>query len=147
MQGDPHALSAQLVAAATRALAADWRNFNYALFNDRMRAPAIVVSEATSQLGRWIGAQRTMEISRALLLDHPWGTVMEVLKHEMAHQFVDEVLGVRDETSHGPVFHRVCADRAIDATATGIPSPDGAVEATIEAALRRVSKLLALAGS
>ena len=147
MHVDPKDLPAQLEAAATRALATDWRNLNYALFNDRMRAPSFVVTSATAFLARWTGATRTMEFSRTLLLEHPWGTVSEVLKHEMAHQFVDEVLGVRDETAHGPVFRRVCATHAIDAAATGLPKDAGGADPETDAALRRIAKLLALAES
>jgi hypothetical protein len=44
------------------------------------------------RLGRWLPALRTIELSRRLLLDHGWGVLEEVLKHEMAHQYVDEVL-------------------------------------------------------
>ena len=140
-------LSADLAAAALRALTDDWRNLNYALFQDRMRPPAMRLADATSFLGRWVRGERVIEVSRRFLLDHPWGVVTEVLKHEMAHQFVDEVIGARDETAHGPVFQRVCADRGIDGGATGVPEARGSTDAATASALDKIAKLLALAGS
>jgi hypothetical protein len=79
-----------------------------------------------------------------LLAEHGWGVLVEVLKHEMAHQYVDEVLGVRDEAAHGPEFRRVCAERGIDARAAGAPS---AATGERDHVLERVAKLLALAQS
>jgi hypothetical protein len=74
--------------------------------------------------------------------------VVEVLKHEMAHQYVDEVLGKSDETAHGPAFRKVCADRGIDARANGVPNASES-EATNEerAALEKIARLLTLASS
>jgi hypothetical protein len=104
-----------------------------------------LLSDASSRLGRWNGPARTIELSRALFVEHGWGVVVEVLKHEMAHQYVDEVLGVHDETDHGPVYQRVCAERGIDARASGLPKavPGGEEERV----LGRIQRLLALAES
>ncbi len=140
-------LSTELAAAAVRALSEDWRNLNYGLFQDRMRPPSMLLSSATGFLGRWVRGTRTIEMSRSFILDQPWGVVMEVLKHEMAHQYVDEIIGVRDETAHGPVFQRVCADRGIDGGATGVPSASGGGDPGTAAVLDKIAKLLALAGS
>lgn len=140
-------LSTELAAAVVRALTEDWRNLNYSLFQDRMRPPSMMLADASGFLGRWVRAGRTIEVSRAFVLDQPWGVVMEVLKHEMAHQYVDEVLGVRDETAHGPVFQRVCADRGIDGGATGVPAASGPGDAATAGVLDKIAKLLALAGS
>src|SRR5690606_31547415 len=77
-----------------------------------------------------------------------WGAVVEVLKHEMAHQYVDEVLGNCDETAHGPAFRRVCAERGIDARANGAPNADAAEASNEErAALEKIARLLTLASS
>jgi hypothetical protein len=83
------------------------------------------------------------------VLGHRWTLVVEVLKHEMAHQYVDEVLGVRDETAHGAVFQRVCAERGIDPRAVGLPEERASSDPSVPRAkiLERVSKLLALAQS
>jgi hypothetical protein len=86
------------------------------------------------------------------LLDQGWGMLTEVLKHEMAHQFVEEILGVpEDEGPHGATFRRVCVDRGIDATAAGDPTGGTASGSEMEQAqqkvLERISRLLALAQS
>jgi hypothetical protein len=83
--------------------------------------------------------------------------VREVLKHEMAHQFVDEVLGIRDQTAHGPAFESVCRERGFDALASGLPVVDGTGAPAADTAggedtrqnpvLRRIARLLALAQS
>jgi hypothetical protein len=71
-----------------------------------------------------------------------------VLKHEMAHQFVDEVLGIHDQTAHGPAFEALCRQHGIDASATGIPEAvDDDGQRPGSAILRRIARLLALADS
>jgi hypothetical protein len=90
-------------------------------------------------------------MSRSLFVKEPWGTVLEVLKHEMAHQYVHEILGRVDEPSHGPAFREVCERLGIDARAAGVPAgPSAAVEGGREQhvkVLERIAQLLALAQS
>jgi len=123
---------------------------NSARFGGRLNAPVLVLSDAAGHLGRWHRASRRLELARRLVLERPWLEVESVLEHEMAHQFVDEVLGVHDETAHGETFRKVCAERGIDARAAGSPVPSGETtvgDAAAERALDRIRKLLALAGS
>jgi hypothetical protein len=145
------ALSAALEAALLRELRARYDWDNRSRFGGRLVPPVLVLSDATGHLGRWHSATRTLELSRSLVLLRPWLEVASVLEHEMAHQFVDEVLRVRGETAHGETFRRVCADRGIDARAAGSPaaaSPAGEPGAdAADRVLDRIRKLLALAGS
>ncbi|HET7499491.1 MAG TPA: DUF2786 domain-containing protein [Kofleriaceae bacterium] len=153
----PHteALSAALEAALLRQLRNRYLWENQERFGNRLTPPVIVLSDGATHLGRWISATRTLEISRKLVLDRPWLEVTSVLEHEMAHQYVEEILQVRDETAHGETFRRVCAQRGIDARAAGPvppsddsssnPSSDG--EPGTDRVLERIRKLLALAGS
>ncbi len=129
-----------------RELLLEWRRINATYFKDALTAPALALAQTESHLGRWHGATRTLEISRPLVIAHPWGAVVEVLKHEMAHQYVDEVLKVKDESAHGNAFREVCKRWGIDAAAAGVP------EATKESddrarVIERVARLLALAES
>src|SRR4051812_30613659 len=94
-------LSESLEAALLRQLGSTWTEINQNHFRERLRRPVFGLSEGT-RLGAWHGLRREITLSRALVLEQPWGAVREVLKHEMAHQYVDEVLGVRDQTAHGP---------------------------------------------
>jgi hypothetical protein len=144
-------LTAALEAALLRELRScfDWEN--HARFHSRLTPPVFALSDAAGRLGQWLRATRTLELSRGLVVARPWLEVLAVLQHEMAHQFVDEVLGIRDETAHGETFQRVCAERGIDARAAGAPVPAAAGEAgaavEVDRVLERIRKLLALAGS
>jgi hypothetical protein len=68
--------------------------------------------------------------------------LVEVLKHEMAHQFTSQVLGI-DEPPHGPAFLQVCRERGIDARAAGDVDSNGERHAV----LGKVAALLSLAES
>ena len=79
------------------------------------------------------------------MLERPWGAVIEVLKHEMAHQYVHEVLGETEQTPHGRAFREACARMGVDARASGVPdAPPGTGEEKI---VERITRLLALAES
>lgn len=112
---------------------------------DGLRPAALRLTDS-EVLGRWIPGERTIELSRRLALERPWNVVVEVLLHELAHQYVDEVLDARDEPPHGPTFRRVCAERGIDARASGHPEATDREPATARV-MDKVRKLLALAGS
>ena len=140
-------LSAELEAALLRELRASFEWENHARFRSRLAPPVFALSEAGARLGQWLLGTRTLELSRALVLERPWHEVLAVLQHEMAHQFVDEVLGVRDETAHGESFRRVCEERGIDARAAGAPAPAAPGTGDLDRVLDRIRKLLALAGS
>jgi hypothetical protein len=83
----------------------------------------MLLTDTTNRLGRWAGSTRRLELSRPLVLARPWPEVRSVLEHEMAHQFVDEVLGIHDETAHGQTFQQVCAERGIDRVAGAAIAP------------------------
>jgi hypothetical protein len=110
-----------------------------------LRRPLFRLIDSTHVLGRWKREERCIEFARTLLTNHSWGVIVEVLLHEMAHQYVDEVLGAGDERAHGPLFDQVCRKFRIDARAQGVPAAGD--DATRTAILDKVSKLLALATS
>jgi hypothetical protein len=140
------ALSAALEQALLRELDLEYTYANRTRFGSRLRQPVLALSEVPSRHGRWIRPTRTLELSRTLILTAPWTDVVGVLEHEMAHQFVDEVLKIHDETAHGETFRRVCADRGIDGRAAGAPVATSS-PAEADRVLDRIRKLLALAGS
>lgn len=139
-------LSAELEAKLLARLVSEWDSVNYMYFNDALQRPVLLLSSARGRLGQWNGSLRTLEISRPLVLEYPWVEVMEVLKHEVAHQFVDECLFV-DEPPHGPTFRRVCQRLGIDARATGQPSKTAPNSDAGDRIVDRIRKLLALAQS
>jgi hypothetical protein len=139
------ALSTALEAALLRQLLGTWRTLNESHFKGRLAAPTLSLADGAHKLGQWLARDRRLELQRAFVVDGAWGAVVEVLKHEMAHQFVSEVLGDPDPTPHGPAFRAVCERHGIDASASGVPVVAQTPEA--ERVLQRVAKLLALAES
>ena len=132
-------------AALLGELARAWGELNRLHFGGVLRRPVLTLIDTRTRLGSWHRVERTLSMSRRFVLERTWGTVIEVMRHEMAHQYVDEVLHIHDQTAHGPAFQRVCRERAIDGRATGAPGlgSDGPVPAV----LRKVHALLALADS
>jgi len=146
MEAHGQRLSEELERAALHAIIRTWEDLNGALFRFQLTRPALELVDSSSRLGRWHGGLRVIEIARSLLLDHGWGVLVEVLKHEMAHQYVDEVLGQPDDAMHGVVFRRVCEERGIDPSAAGVPRVDKRASPD-QHLLERIAKLLALAES
>ncbi len=140
-------LSQELRRALLRELLTEYQNLNGTFFRRKLKAAGIELSAAGTRLGRWIPAIRTIELSEQMLLTKPWGVVVEVLKHEMAHQYVHEVLGVQGETSHGPAFRDVCEKLGIDAAASGVPHAAASGDPEAVKVFERIAKLLALAES
>jgi hypothetical protein len=138
-------LHVELERAALYAIARSYEHVNGSLFRFRLRPPAFELTDGSERLGRWLPQPRTIELSRRLLGEHGWGVLEEVLKHEMAHQYVDEVLQVHGEPAHGPAFRKICEERGIDARAAGAPVV--AAEQAKSPILERIAKLLALAES
>ena len=140
-------LGADLEAATLRALAAAYYDLNVTFFGGRLRRPTLELASTTNRLGRWLRFPRTLELSHVLLVEYGWGTVIEVLKHEMAHQYADEILGAADETAHGPAFRRVCERMGLRPEASGTPEPGSHGGPPRSRILKRVADLLALAAS
>jgi len=148
MPGSPPSLSVELEAALLREIAEQYRHLALGYFKGSLRLPQFELVSARARLGRWIEETRTIELSRPLVLEQPWGVVVEVLKHEMAHQYVTEVLGAHDEPAHGPRFRGVCARLGIDAAASGMPIPSPTARDEHEGKIaERIARLLALAES
>lgn len=147
-QREAAALSVELEAKLLERLIYEWRSINYTYFDDALRLPVLHLSDTRTRLGQWHGELRSLEISRPLVLERPWPEVIEVLKHEVAHQYVDERLGIVDETPHGPTFQKVCERLGIDGRATAAPDAPAPVEDDPAAkTIARIRKLLALAQS
>lgn len=131
--------------AALRELLGAHRHLNRTHFKGALSTPQLALHDATGFLARWLPEACTIEFSRPFLeRAESWGVVLEVLKHEMAHQYVHEVLR-ESEPAHGPAFRAVCERLGIDARARGLP--DAPLDDAGRRVLDRVHKLLALAES
>lgn len=114
----------------------------------------ILIRSCKSQLGGWDPKAQSIFISLEFIQNHCWSKVIEVLKHEMAHQLVSEFLFESD--SHGRGFKRACkllgvAEWAAKAfvKSEDLLSEKKASGATEEETrmLRKAKKLLSLAQS
>ncbi|MFQ5930438.1 MAG: SprT-like domain-containing protein [Acidobacteriota bacterium] len=85
-----------------------WRYYNQEYLSGALKAPLIRVGDGEHELGRWDGARRTLTISEAHIIQDPWLSVMDTLRHEMAHQYVEEIFEVVDEGPHGSAFQQAC---------------------------------------
>lgn len=125
--------------------------FSYSI---KMSPPIIVIDDVTSRYGLWNSELRTLHISYSLIRDHPWDIVVEIFKHELAHQYVSQILKINDQ--HGKDFHRACDRLGVEhwARFSKIDIPeyfthwrDQDKEKTHSPLLRKAEKLLALAQS
>jgi hypothetical protein len=143
-------LTLSLERALLRELVAEWHRINAAHFRSALAVPSVVLSSSTSHLGRWLGDVRMLELSRPMVLAEPWPVTIEVLRHEMAHQYVHEVLGETSESPHGPAFRSVCERLGVDPAASGLPRaqrPQSPHDEATARAVERIARLLALAES
>ncbi len=138
-----------------RQLREDWHTANYNFFKNKMRFPQLTLSASEGVLGHWQGGRlRCISMSIPLIQSAPWEYVQEVLYHEMAHQYVEEVLGILDEAPHGPAFKQLCFEHEIDSGARGEVMEwitgrrnKGLVQSQDHKMMDKVNKLLALAES
>ena len=74
--------------------------------NISLSRPAFIISSSKQKWGSWDHGLNTISISGNLILSQPWDIVIEVLKHEMAHQYVSEKHNTNGH--HGPFFLKAC---------------------------------------
>jgi len=126
-------------------LRAVWSRFIYKFkwTQYSLAAPNFRIMDAASRWGQWTSDTREMSFSRSFVFKHSWNEVLEVLKHEMAHQFVSEVLHLDNEAPHGPTFMQVCKQYGIDAAAHGVPGANNVT--TTNHIVEKIRHLLKLA--
>lgn len=121
-----------------------------------LKPVVIQITEMNSRWGQWDPFFRTITLSARLIREHSWDVVLEILKHEMAHQYVTECLKVVGDTAHGDAFKQACRALGVSswaARASGyipetIPTLRERVLSRDDARLlERVEKLLSLAQS
>lgn len=122
----------------------------------KLEPPILSLTQGESRLGHWSGARREISLSSAFIAGHDWAVVLQVFKHEMAHQLCGE-LWHEPNAGHGPIFIRACQVLAVDAAFQGarVDLADGLQEALQQGKPaspasklhQRIRKLLALADS
>jgi hypothetical protein len=122
------------------------------LVRGRLRRPLFALKDLVRRWGSWSLDRQEISLSRALVLNHDWGDVRDVLLHEMAHQLADQALDGLDDPPHGPAFHTACGMLGADPRASGsFPTlrqrMELAANGDTDRDTRRIRKLLRLAGS
>ncbi len=121
-----------------------------------LRPVVIRIADMSSNWGQWDSFLRTITLSEKLIREYSWDVVLEVLKHEMAHQYVSECVPDAGFKPHGDVFKDACRRLGVAtwaAKATGdipreIPTIRERVLTQDDARLlEKVEKLLSLASS
>ena len=124
-------------------------------FRVQLTAPIIRIAELPSSWGLWQSQPRMITIARRLISNYPWNTVIEVLKHEMAHQMVSEIHR-RDDEHHGALFKDCCRklgmavwsmQAEIELGVQVFAHESEAGDVNHNPVLRKVKKLLALGSS
>jgi len=118
-----------------------------------LATPLIEIGDAQGYWGKWWPTRRTIVISARLIRQHPWETVINVFRHEMAHQLVSE--SPSQTSAHGSCFLAACERLGVPPEyrrAGGtlvelqtLPDPTG-LDKT-KSLLEKVRKLLALSES
>lgn len=124
-----------------------WDLYNWQYLREALRRPVILLSDSRAQLGSWDLARRAISLARDHLARDPWAAVMETLRHEMAHQYADEVLRAGSERPHADAFRHAC-ERLRVRVEEGL-DPGGAAAATDpgRGVRNTILKLLSLATS
>ena len=123
---------------------------NYQYLGCALKRPLFILGDSKKKLGSWDGNRRTLMISRHHILSHDWETVVDTLRHEMAHQYVQEHLGLGAAAPHGREFRDACELLRCDPGAKADGAAMGKLEdspAEKDRDLGRIKELLALAGS
>ena len=123
------------------------------LYKIPLNRPIISVTELSGAWGQWHADRLELTISSELIRSHPWTTVVEILKHEMAHQLA---MKHGHNHTHGPEFDTACEQlrvapwaRRASGALRDLPTSDHApvLSSEDERLLTRTTKLLALAES
>jgi hypothetical protein len=118
--------------------------------------PAFRISDSQITLGSWHTETRTISISAILINGYSWDAVINVLKHEMAHQYVHEHMGRVEEQPHGKSFSEACAKLGVifPFNAAGGDTPkvftadrSHGFDSEYNRKISKVRKMLSLAGS
>ena len=132
--------------AWNRKLCQWWRYYNDDYLGGALKQPLISLSDGETALGLWQPERRSLSISVSHVERDPWLEVMETLRHEMAHQYVSEVLRVDGERPHGEAFRQACHKLRCSPRARAAAAA-GADDGSDPRVLRLIKKTLSLAAS
>ncbi len=153
---DSRRIDAQLKSAWLQQLLLEFEDicFQYRI---KLRPPVFELTDSETVLGSWTGSCRLISLSAHLVCNRPWSVVLQVLKHEIAHQICMEIF-FESKTGHGREFRRACSMVGLNgpfcratADCSGLPAETAddcaAASGQGRKILAKVEKLLALAAS
>ncbi len=82
-------------------------------YDIHLETPVIGITDSRKNFGTWNSEFATLGLSVHLVEKYPWDCIIEILKHEMAHQYVWEVLRQGRERHHGEAFQYACEKLAV----------------------------------
>lgn len=135
-------------------LGREWNNVNH-YYRLNLSRPVITIARYQGKHGHWDPVTQTISIGIETIKQYPWHVVVDILKHEMAHQYVSTFFRI-GESEHGPYFRRACELMGLPdwaAAATGeLPREihdwrKGSLTEEEKRLLDKTNKLLALAQS
>jgi len=72
----------------------------------KLKKPLIRIDPLEKRWGFWDSELRLIGLAERLIENHCWENVIEIFKHEIAHQIVSEIY--REEDVHGLFFQKAC---------------------------------------
>ena len=72
----------------------------------KLKKPMIIIEDLSATWGTWNSQNKIITLSSKLISDYSWDIVLNILKHEMAHQIVSEIFLVNE--NHGIYFLKAC---------------------------------------
>ncbi|NBX77048.1 MAG: DUF2786 domain-containing protein [Proteobacteria bacterium] len=146
-------INRQKIRLWTHRLIEEYRHIQFT-YNLKTKIPVIQIENTSVRWGAWDSVTRTLSISQRLIEMYPWETVLEIFKHEIAHQLITDE--GQEQTIHGPAFKAACerlgvASWACRAETKEIPKESplraGEISSEEKRLLERAEKLLSLATS
>lgn len=81
-------------------------------YNLKLQKPIIIIEKLSNSFGKWDSVYNRIIISEDLIFKYSWCKVINVLKHEMAHQIVTQIY--RSDDTHGAEFERAAQHLGLD---------------------------------
>jgi hypothetical protein len=107
-----------------------------------LEVPNFCIGKAKTRWGQWNQERRMIEISSWLLRNFEWNATVDTLKHEMAHQLVDEYLNHKCDP-HGEAFKFACKLLGVDDSRCTSSSEMSFITGGDEGIIVKIKKLLA----
>jgi hypothetical protein len=109
-----------------------------------LTTPVFNLTRSETVLGSWNSEKKTLSLSYYLLDNYEWASVVDALKHEMAHMIVSEIWGdIEDTRVHGELFAKAC--NILEVSASRVLSNDNLIAK--EKVVSKIQRLFALGES